>query len=331
MRTIDLLQDLAPREMGRIIGEELEKDIKHNLHAFRPKKSSNFDTIEPLLRSARKYSSPESWEVLEGIAKGSGTRLKRLHSYQLDNELGCTTLALNQFFGHNEDWDNRFRVYGIRVGQKYIAFGYAGQLPGTLAGLNDKCIAYGVASLSTELKTEGIPINFLTPNLLNATSVDDAIKLATKEEKRSQGVNYLFAGDYIADLELSPDDHEVLSGIPLANMKPTGKGLVHTNHFLSERMRKYEKGEPSAFSPRRFETVWGLIKSIHEPTKGDIMNILRHHQQGETDPPELYSVCYHVGNDTTICSVVMEPKKGYVWFVGGNPCKNNYTRWKLKP
>lgn len=185
-------QALSPKETGKIIGKELKEDIRHNLDAFQQQmKSPNSDIADSLLRSARKYSPPESWEELEGIAEGSHTNLKRLLSYQLDNEVGCTTVALSPFFGHNEDWFNQFRVYGIRVGQKFIAFGYAGQLPGTFAGLNDKGIAYGVASLDTELETEGIPINFLTPNLLNATSVEDAIKLAIKEKEAKGLITYL--------------------------------------------------------------------------------------------------------------------------------------------
>jgi len=157
---------------------------------------------------------------------------------------GCTDcLALTPgvaLIGHNEDGDPAAlgRMYVVHVqtedGPGFSALCYPGFLPGNACGYNRAGVMHTVDAVSPRGVRVGLGRHFIARSLLDAVSLDDAIRRATlpgrspRDPKRGRGAGFTYnigslTERRIVSVEMAPDRHHVheVQGC-----------YVHTNHYL---------------------------------------------------------------------------------------------------
>ena len=152
----------------------------------------------------------------------------------------CTTLIVPAEYGvllaHNEDWFTgandvflaRLRYEG---GFDGIAICYHGFLPGLSASLNQYGLAQSLNNLISSDCGAGVALALIDRAALDATSVDEAIKIVT-QAGRADSENFNFAQRRRAVyVELSARDFALVE---------VTKPAAHTNHYVAERMLALE-------------------------------------------------------------------------------------------
>eukprot|EP00897_Mesotaenium_endlicherianum_P010318 jgi/Mesen1/9314/ME000060S08752 len=152
--------------------------------------------VDQLITNNReKYSS--YYEELKGTADGSGVPFEQLVLVNLRKEIGpfvpekkaqelltapdqCSVLLLcgplAALVAHNEDADISVRGHS---GVSYTAFTYAGELPSCAFGFNSHGIAFTLNATppeACEIVPGGIGRNFVSRDLLEASSLEDALQ-----------------------------------------------------------------------------------------------------------------------------------------------------------
>lgn len=330
VKYVDLGGELTHRELGRALGEELRAEIFHNLEIYSSagmRKDVSDKILNQLIATAER-NFPNYIEELRGIAEGSAAKLEDILKFSFEEEIGgCKSIAVASgsrfILGHNEDWDLPMNLYIIRAKPEgkpgFISVGYAGQIPGTCASLNENGIAYSANSLDTEITFSGLPKIYLLRSLLEANSISDAESLMNLGG-RTIGNNCLIASareKRIASLEWSPDNYDIING---------EKFLAHANHYLSPKMRKEQNKQTRASSENAFKRAEELLKRLKEPKIEDIKRILQDHK-GYPD-----SICRHLkerGSTRTIASVMINSEDNAFYVSYGNPCENEYKKFSL--
>ncbi len=263
---------------------------------------------------------------VKGISEGSNAKLDYILKFSFEEEIGgCTSIATasngNFILGHNEDWYLPMSLYIIRAKPKgkpsFISVGYAGQIPGTCASLNESEIAYSANSLDTEINFSGIPKIYLLRSLLEVNSIKEA-KSKMSLGNRTIGNSCFIvsaAEKRMVSLEWSPGNYDIIDG---------EKFLAHANHYLSPKMKKEESNKTCSKSKNNFERAEELLKQLKEPQLEDIKRILQDHE-GHPD-----SICYHPTERAgTLASTIINLGDNAFYVSDGNPCKNEYKKFNL--
>lgn len=161
----------------------------------------------------------------------------------------CTSIAAKTkediLFGHNEDWRMGSHLYVVRAAitgkPGFLSVAYAGQLPGTCVGYNEKGIAFAGNSLDTKFNPDGLPKIYLLRAMLEAEKIDD-IKLLMEKGERTIGNNSLIVSakeNRIVDLEWVPQKYEFIG------LDDTVEYYAHANRFLTG-LVKYSADLPQA-------------------------------------------------------------------------------------
>ncbi|KAK9862798.1 hypothetical protein WJX84_005916 [Apatococcus fuscideae] len=160
--------------------------------------------------NAAKY--PEYFQELEGMAAGSGVSMQEIMLLNFRQELStagglarsppdCSDQLLHgstnghALLGHNEDnsGDLLNASYFIQAdlgGRQWTAFTYAGELSSTAFGFNDAGVAFTLNALfPTNVTVPGIGRNFVSRDLLQASSYEDGLRRITTA-RHSAGHNY---------------------------------------------------------------------------------------------------------------------------------------------
>ena len=239
-------------EVGFAIGQRFATQIHRSLHAYRflqeqvlpyhrtPEGQARYRRLLELHQSCY----PDYLAELEGIAQGSGRPFEDLFLVNLRGEYrtflqsaeaqGCSDCALATeeaaLIGHNEDgaalFRGNLRLVHARVEGKpvFTALSYPGFLCGNAFGFNAEGICFSVDSVQPRDARVGLGRHFIARSLLEARSLDDAIRRLTVPG-RASGFSYTIGS--ISDrrivlVEVAPEHHYV---------REIHGAYFHANHY----------------------------------------------------------------------------------------------------
>ena len=271
---------------------------------------------------------PHLVEELQGMADGSDIKFSDLfflnsleEVMELNSPKACSTAAISSskgaWLGHNEDWytadtDSIIAIYAKPKGKPaFISVTAAPYL--SAVGVNEAGLSQGINSLLPNDCRTGIPRVFVSRAVLEAETIDDAIKAATPGN-RAGGYNHLLAhaSGTICNLETSAISYDHLPGDYF---------IYHTNHYTSPGMKKFEK-EAGASSLNRYNRIGEIGKTIFQDLvhEGDLVRILKDHENRPS------SICKHAEEQNspegTVFSVIFKPANFKAFALVGNPCKS---------
>lgn len=280
-------------------------------------------------------------EELEGVAKGAGvnvfelaaTMIEELYTYPLIGK--CTDIIADKqaakgrvIIGHNNDLSpaDEPGIVGVEWSidgePKILTVGYAGIF--TSIGVSSVGLALTGNELNQTDGKYGVPRLLMARVILSAKTFEEALKLALYEGRASSYNNVISCRDgRVVSVEASGTDYELLY--------PENGILLHTNHYLNERMAKFDPrkdDEPYRCSSlTRYKSAQRLLSLAPKPMTEDfIKNMLRDHD-GE---PSINTICRHDSEVKTAFSTYIDLTSGIVEVCLGNPCENNFEEiWKF--
>ncbi len=352
LRTVPLIETQgSPQERGRQQGEAARPQILSALARYRELLPHVINTTwEVGVREARKFLPyaeevfPLFIEEIRGIAEGAGVPFHDVWTLNCYEGLpdsrqqiwGCTSLAVRDdqtadghvLIGHNEDWNtvDRGNVYLVRTrpdeGPAFIGMTYGPLLVNI--GFNAEGIGVAIDSVYPTDSRVGVPRILCSRAVLNAHTIGEAIR-ACVPKLRAGGYSYLLAdpNGELYCVETSATTHDITYG--------EAGWLVHTNHYLSPKMRLLEQPGTYAASHVSFNRACRLLRGrLGQVTIADLQAVLRDHVNFPN------SICLHPDpaepepeRDQTLVSLVMDLTARVMWAAPGPPCENEYTAYTL--
>jgi isopenicillin-N N-acyltransferase-like protein len=287
---------------------------------------------------------PEYIEELHGYSEGSGVPFDTLWAMQFDEfggKKGCTDIAVNGdwtkddcvYAAHNNDVSpGAAKLMTItRVKPKdepgFIGLCYGGLNPE--CGMNSAGISLTGNFLAQNDTRLGIPKDLAVRKVLRETNIYDALK-AGLPEGRGNSYNNIVSdpSGEIYSLEGSATAFEAIYA--------EDGWLVHTNHYLSPKMWRFEEDVSSRSSDlysstlrynrarRLFKKELGKVelatfKKILSDHVGFPQSICRH---GDPRVPE-------DDQSQTDYSVVFDVTNRFAWICVGNPCTGEYRKYEI--
>ncbi len=274
---------------------------------------------------------PHLVEELQGMADGSKLDFSDLfflnaleEALDLKPPSACTSIALSNhnrvLLGHNEDWyaddeETVVAIYGQPLGKPaFLSITAAPFL--AAVGMNEAGIAQGVNSVTSTDCRIGVPRMFSARAVLEAGTIEEAIKLATPGE-RAGGYNHLLASasGKTGNLETTATESDFLAGKNIT---------CHTNHYLSDKLSNLTV-QGTDHSLTRYRRLIELGKA--EIKAGEEWQALSGMLADHENRP--LSICKHAAeqksNEGTIFSVIFDLKLFKTWVAVGNPCGNIYS------
>jgi isopenicillin-N N-acyltransferase like protein len=349
----------GPLERGRQHGESLRAEIRTLLAAHEAylvelvaQRGGLVLSKEHIETGSRHYlEAADAWapdlvEEMTGIAHGAGVELIDVVTLNSFLEwydwtfpglaaklslVGCTALALGPDYSsqggliaQNYDLASVFPVGGVVLD---ITVGNTRSLVATIPGvigcegLNSDGVGLVINKLTPRDAGIGIIYPIICRRVLEQHDLAQAVGQVIRP-RRASGLHYLLmdgTGELLG-IETTGTDFEILYGMD--------DRIVHTNHYLSERLRPFEEFKKS-FAPdsiTRYRRVSRLVGALPGAIgMADVAGLLADHHCSPT------SICRHdravgegSGPGNTIFSVIMEPAHGRFWFAGGPPCSNQY-------
>jgi len=196
-------------------------------------------------------------------------------------------------------------------------------------GMNDAGFGLCTNTLVSERDANrpGVPYHVMLRALLDATTVDDALRILSSIE-RALSANYL-----VADRSGAAVNFETIAGGPaeVHATHPHGGLLAHSNHFLAPAFRPidaYVANSPHSLT--RLSDMWDGLKHPLPLTVSRLQDALRSHAHAPN------GVCSHPDPDahplyarTTVASFVADLTVGECWFTDGPPCGTAYESYRL--
>ncbi len=292
-------------------------------------------------------------QEMQGIADGAGLEFREilfLNSFLeledlrplknsgrlFDNELwGCTSFNVQKkaaadgknYLGQTYDMERYYSRYNVLLkinypdGHQELVYTVAGVLG--MNGMNNKGVAVVINKLVGTDARNGVVYPFIIRKALSAKKIGDAFG-AVVFTRRACGMNYQLASkdDVAWCVEESATDYQLL---------PFQNGIaVHTNHYLSDRMRKYETQNwlthgGSYVRVQMAERI--LQEKCGTITLADLMELTRNHVNYPC------CICAHgaEGQDdkdafATVAASIFDLQAGVMYICHGNPCENEYVK-----
>jgi isopenicillin-N N-acyltransferase like protein len=186
-------------------------------------------------------------------------------------------------------------------------------------GMNDAGLAVHGNLLVSPGWRAGFPRYLLTRLMLEHSSVDDAIEAGLYPNRASS--RNLIVGDAagnIANLELTVDDAAVTRA-------PESGRLVHTNHYISDKLANVASEYVPESSVSRCERMSTLVQSADEPLA--VEQLQRFFRDHDGYPG---SICAHPtarSSSKTVASLISEPAAGRMHVTAGSPCEHDYQTY----
>ncbi|KAJ7544539.1 hypothetical protein O6H91_09G082000 [Diphasiastrum complanatum] len=248
---------LLGRHFAPMIQSRATKDPILHTELLPFSKSEEGHKLIQMLSKTNSQRFPHHWDEMRGIADGSGVPFSEVLLLNFRKEVSpflasnparigsqdaenCSDflIASNNLtiIAHNEDadvsvQDHIFMVHAsLPDHTSFVACTYAGELPTCAFGFNNYGVAFtlnAVPLAPEEVVAGGVGRNFISRDLLEATSLDDALKRVR--------VNELSAGHSYNIMDLST--HKVLN-VESASMgrfsicEATGVPFFHANMYL---------------------------------------------------------------------------------------------------
>jgi len=351
-----------PSELGfevgtqcKDLGQQMVEDCRQEL---KQKYNIEWDKAKVIARKRLPFcqdSIPVHVEELQGYARGAEISFDDVFAtlywdYDGDkdkmsgrSDSGCTDFVVSAnltrekhvFMAHNEDFNSKFANYLCMVrakpqnGPASLNISCGGILCGV--GLNSAGLGFSGNGLSPNDIGVGIPTAMIFRALYGARTIVDALTYANLPQREAND-NHVVADSngQIYDIEGSAADFEIIHA--------TDGYLVHSNHYVTQKMRKYESDFQDDIksirgymcSVARYNRALSLLRESEEISLQRVMEILRDHANSPC------SICRHpdetVKEDErgkTIYSSVVDLTAQELWICYGNPCVGEYHRYTL--
>jgi isopenicillin-N N-acyltransferase-like protein len=328
-------------EAGYQIGSQMKIQLNEIIQSSKEYVEKNMDVSwediraqsQIFLEFSKKYM-PEYVEEIRGAADAAGIDLVDLFSDMCEeifskNYLrGCSDLIASGdvtidgsvLAAHNNDTGPELEKYGVVVHYEVegepeiLAVGYGGL--GISFGYNSAGISLTGNELSMNDMKMGVPRMLLVRKILAARTMGEAIDAAIFQPRASNYNQVITdANGEIYSIESSATDYEAIYA--------EDGYLVHTNHFVSPRMRKYELDRQDiTTSMFRYNRANRLMKN----NKGRItVDLLKSFLQDHANRPG--SICRHGKGVKTTLSVIINLTTKTMFLAWGNPCESTYYEY----
>lgn len=295
------------------------------------------------LKAKAEAHFPDLMDELTGMSEGSGIPLDDLFLINIKAEIsaayrstkdppGCSTIALirgkNKWLFHNEDGHGAYRdlMFVVKAtppsGVSFLALCYPGHLMGNGPSMNSHGVFQTTNFIDGLQARTGIPRYFLGRAVLEATSLDDALKTITRPDRAYTYHHNLasFQENAILSVEVTPDHYQTAA---------PGPWYVHTNHFILETTRSFPQNPDyvDSSSQSRYGVITRAMADLPDPGQirnRDILKILSSHEKSP------YSPCRHPGGSvrgTTLATAVIDVTGGTLTLYKGNPCESVANQW----
>jgi len=306
-------------DVGKAIGRAFGNDTRDALAAraawFKPlfEYASSKDgkpVVDKMLATVKKHAGP-AVEELQGWAEGAGMEFRELFVLNCKSEIeafiesrcgcaGCTTAAYTDkntlIVAHNEDGHMAYRgrmfildaeVPGV---PQVLGFVYPGIMAGNAPWVNSEGILMTTNYIPSAKVRAGIPRYFLDRMAMEATSVEEAIRIVSHPE-RAYAFHHIVAS-------LPQRRAWSVEGTPEKLVTKEVEGLyLHTNHLIREEMQdqpQFREYIELSSKPRLNSVTMDLMKDGGKGTTAkDIMSAFTSHRG------KPYSVCRHPEGEAT--------------------------------
>lgn len=244
--------DGSPFEAGRALGQRFAGEIHRlldNYPFFQDTLLPYHQTVEGQGRyreflSVNRARYPQYIAELEGMAQGADRPFEELFLLNLRGEYrdylrggdrGCSDCTLvtesAALIGHNEDGAPAFRgnMYLVHAriagGPPFSALTYPGFLCGNAFGMNVHGVCFSIDNVQPKAARVGVGRHLIARSLLEARSLDDAIRRVTVPG-RASGFSYTVGSMVerrVIVVEVAPEAHHV---------REVRGAVFHTNHYL---------------------------------------------------------------------------------------------------
>ena len=339
------------RQVGRQMGEATRDMIRTDLElawADVPAGRSREDqlALAQRFRDAAAPSLPWLLEELDGCAEGAGVDALELFAGTVEEiwyeprtrvtQGRCSDLVAGPratadghlLVAHTNDLSEGSHERIVALEKKVDGDPVILQLGGVpvlSVGFNSAGLALTGNELSPNDERVGISRDHQVLEMIRARSLEEMVAMSLRPDRASSYNNVLTSADGgVANVEGSATDAEI-TGLDERDL------LVHTNHYVCDRMLAYE-GDPAyaSRSQRRFDRGRALLR---EAEPGTItMDALRTMLADHDGAPD--SLCRHPQGDTrteTAFWCVADVTDGVVRFGRGNPCDSVEQTYRFDP
>lgn len=327
------------REVGRGIGEARAEWIRAEVEFDDriPPGRTRRDQLELALRYRQATEARLPWLVdeLDGCAEGAGVDALALFAASIEEiwylpRVGtpvgrCSDLVAGPratadghlLVGHNNDLSPSAEDELVAIERSVpgdpVVFQIGGA-PWLSVGFNSAGLALTGNELSPNDERVGISRSHQVFDILRARTMEDAVRASLASDRASSYNNVLTHADgSVVNVEGSATDAE------LAGLDEDGT-LAHTNHYVCDRMRRYE-GDPdyAVRSGRRYDRARELLAARRGSiTEATMREMLADHA-GAPD-----CLCRHPdrygGEGKTVFWCVADVTARTITFGRGNPC-----------
>ena len=330
-------------EAGYQLGVQLKNNLIKEVEYL--KKSEDWEELKAesgmYLQYSKKYV-PEYVAEIQGAADGAGLELEDLFpticeeigSWGYTYTIGCSDLIASGdvtedgsvLVAHNNDTSVATQDhvtiihYAVEGEPEIIAVGYGGL--GISVGYNSAGVSLTGNQVDSNDMKAGVPRMLLVRKILAAERIGEAIDAAILKQRASNYNQVITdANGEIYSIEGSATDYEALYA--------ADGYLVHTNHYVSPRMRKFEF-DPNSISGSlvRYNRGMRLLKN----SRGAInVEKLKQFLTDHVNHP--YGICRHGKRIKTTFSIIINLNTLTMWLAKGNPCEvkyNEYTFFSLE-
>ena len=336
-------------QIGRRFGGNIRKGIERRAAWFTELKEYALGTgkrhYDAMLRAAQTHT-PGPLMELQGWAKGSEIPFEHLFILNCKSEFdtfmkkelgcdGCSTVVLKDdkrlIVMHNEDGHKAYEdlMFVLRVkpkdGTEFIALTYPSVIEGNAPGINEHGVLVTTNYISSVTVKEGVPRYFLDRMMLEAKTVDEALKLATHPE-RGYAYHHILASikeGRAISVEATPDETAVKEI----------EGLYwHTNHLILPSTKDHPQFQEytSSSSVPRYQSLSRILGPLKDPakvTEEQMLDALSDHVGAP------YGLCRHPAGDvhgSTLATAVFSterpdrdktPGQHLMHLYRSNPCR----------
>jgi predicted choloylglycine hydrolase len=336
MSTLEQLQvDGSHHEAGFAIGRHFAAQIRRTLGSYSffqeqslpyhhsPEGQARYQELQELNRAR----FPDYYSELEGLAEGSGRPLEELFLVNMRGEYrgylpslsrGCSDCSVltdtAALIGHNEDGspsfgDNLYVVHARIEGKPaFTALSYPGFLCGNAFGFNAEGVCFSVDNVRPRHLKVGLVRHFIARSLLEAESLDDAIRRVTVPA-RASGFSYTIGSipeRRVVQVEVAPESHHVLE---------VRGAHFHANHYL-ELGAVDQIISPS--SRARVERAQAVLLRKAPANAGEVLSILG---DREDEQYPLYRTAAPPDTQATFCTALFDLDARLLRIYTGHPTK----------
>jgi len=336
------------------LGEQIGKNLKNRIQAGLKRRKKWIDEIknfadadrktrfEPFLDSL-KQNFPHYLEEMKGTARGSELDFDLLFVLNLNPELSammrssreddCSTVLVKNgdkiVLGHNEDGSEMYidlmSLLKVKApsGIDFFVLAYPGIMPGNGPGINSNGILHTCNYIGNKKCKAGVPRYFIDRAMLEAKSMEDAIKLGSHPARAySQAHNLVSISEKRAVM--------IESSISKVAVREVDGILYRTNNYILPEMQDEQQfASYQASSLPRLKSLEIFFKEL-SPDQVDESKV---HQALSNHDTPFISPCRHKSKlipGATLGTLLFDSTQSEFKIFYQAPCKNIFQKFPVK-